>query len=113
MGSNDRITELCTIDDMTYISMPNDMILPEQPTIIANTLQEVLLIDDLKSQIKKLSPHVRLINQRVQEKIRKKYTESDEFKMLRISPSDETTVYDTYVNECCAWGQTEKAKLGL
>ena len=71
------------------------------------------LTDELKEKIKSATPHVRLINQRVVEKIREKYSEDDEFKMLRLAPSDESALYNDYVEECRALGRKEKGKLGL
>lgn len=110
---DDHITELCTINGVTYVSVPDGMELPEQPEQIAETLQEVELTDDLRKQIKKASPHIRLINQRVVEMIRDRYSVDDELKMLRLAPSDESTAYNDYVEECRAWGRQEKEKLGL
>ena len=44
-------TELCTISDTTYVHVPDDLTLPEQPEQI--TLVEVTLTDELREQIKK------------------------------------------------------------
>ena len=47
-------------------------------------------------------------------KIRKKYSESEEFKMLRLGTLDNTNIkfteYNSYVEECVNWGKSEKAK---
>jgi hypothetical protein len=40
-------------------------------------------------------------------------SQNDEIKMLRISPSEESTAYNEYVESCRAWGRTKKAKLGV
>ena len=93
---------------MTYISVPDSVILPSQPKEI--NLVEVVLLDDLKDQIKKASVHVQLINQRVRNKIAEKYSVSDELKALR---SGDTFEYNQYAEECRNWGKGEKAKLGL
>ncbi|MDD4592777.1 MAG: hypothetical protein PHG06_20485 [Parabacteroides sp.] len=109
-GTEERVTELCTIAGDTYVSVPDGIILPEQPEI---SILEVILSDDLISEIKAASPHVALINERVVELIRERYSVSDEIKMLRTGPTAETSAYNDYVEECRAWGRGEKAKLGL
>jgi len=111
LETEDRITELCTIDGITYVSVPDSIILPAQPEQI--TVEEVELTDELKESIKSASPHVQLINDRVVSKIREVYSLNDEIKMIRLSPSEESTAYNDYVEECRAWGRTEKARLGL
>ena len=107
-------TEVATLSDgLTYVSMPAATVLPTQPDEIKASVKEVALAADQVLEIKQKSPHVRLINQRVCEKIRDKYSVDDELKMLRIAPSIETTAYSAHVEDCRAWGQVEKAKLGL
>jgi hypothetical protein len=86
-----------------------------QPTEIAASI-EVLptpLPTDLRDAIRQASPHVRLIDQRVAEQIRTRYSVDDEIKLLRIAPSEETAAWNAYVEDCRAWGRAEKAKLGL
>lgn len=102
---------MCTLDGYSYVSVPDGMTLPDQPEQIS--VEPVNLTDDLKEAIKKASPHVALINERVVNMIREKYSISDEIKMLRIGPSDETSAYNSYAEECRAWGRSEKLKLGL
>jgi len=115
----DRITELCTINDETYINIPNSVVLPSQPEIITSTLIEVTLTDTLKNQISKKSMHIKLINQRVIERIRKLYSVNEEFKISRNKISLEPGAdipyeeFNAYVKNCVAWGKTEKAKIGL
>jgi hypothetical protein len=103
--------ELATVDGTTYVFLPDTSTLPPQPPEIA--VQPATLTDALRESIKVASPHVWLINQRVVDMIRQRYSVDDEIKMLRIAPSDETTAYNAYVEECRAWGRGEKAKLGL
>jgi len=91
--------------------VPDGMEIPNQPESI--NLEEITLTDELKTAIKAASSHVQLINQRVVDKIREKYSINDEIKMSRTRPSEEVSEYDEYVIECVVWGQTEKAKLGL
>ena len=111
LETEDRITELCTIDGITYVSVPDSITLPEQPEQI--TVEEVVLTDELKAAIKSESPHVQLINERVVAKIREIYSLNDEIKMIRLSPSEESTAYNDYVEECRDWGRAAKANLGL
>ena len=109
-----RITEHCTVDGWTYITVPDGVVLPEQPEIISATLTEINFEDEpeAKDIINEVSPHIQLINDRVVEKIRLLYSINDEIKMLRVGGAD-FEAYNTYVEECRAWGRAEKAKLGL
>ena len=111
LETEDRITELCTIDGITYVSVPDSIILPAQPEQI--TVEEVVLTDELKAAIKSESPHVQLINERVVAKIREIYSLNDEIKMIRLSPSEESAAYNEYVEACREWGRVAKANLGL
>jgi len=111
LETEDRITELCTIDGVTYVSVPDSITLPEQPEQI--TVEEVELTDELKESIKSASPHVQLINDRVVVRIREVYSLNDEIKMIRLSPSAESTAYNEYVEACREWGRVAKANLGL
>ena len=96
-----------------YISVPDGVTLPEQPEIIAQSLSEVVVTDDLKQQIKKASVHVQLINQCVRNKIAEKYLVEDEIKFMRLGLMGPASDYYQYVEECRNWGKAEKAKLGL
>lgn len=103
--------ELATIDDITYVCV--DVDLPEQPVEISDTVELVTVTNDIKKAISEASPHVQLINENVKNKIRERYQIEDEIKLLRTAPSEDFDVYNTYVEECRAWGRAEKAKLGL
>ena len=111
LGLESRITELCTIDGVTYISVPDGITLPEQPEQI--TVEEVALTDELKAAIRLASPHVQLIDERVVMKIREKYSVNDEIKLIRLGESDDYTTYNDYVESCRAWGAAAKARLGV
>ena len=111
LGLEDRITELCTIDGVTYVSVPDSITLPEQPEQI--TVEEVALTDELKAAIRLASPHVQLIDERVVMKIREKYSVNDEIKLIRLGASDDFTAYNDYVETCRAWGAAAKARLGV
>jgi len=104
-------TELCEIDGVTYVSVPDGVALPPQPAEI--TVVPVVLTDALREQIKAASPHVRLINQRVVERIREKYSQDDEIKMLSLSQSPEKDGYLAHVVACREWGAQEKAAISL
>lgn len=114
---NQRLgTELCTIDDVTYVSLPDGAMLPtEQPTEILASIQTLPtpVPDGLRDEIKAASPHVRLINERVRAAIAERYSLADEIKLLRTAPSPEMQAYDAYAEECRAWGRAQKAALGL
>jgi hypothetical protein len=62
-------------------------------------------------------PTVEEIDAQVVIKIRERYDENEEYKMLRFGIKDPTNPdfieYDTYAEECRAWGQAEKQRLGL
>ena len=120
-------TELATLPDgMTYVSIPDDIVLPKQPEKIANSVKVVILTEKQMKEIKQYSPHIRLINKRVREKIKEKYTHSDETKYIRLATMSlygkyplrdkdkiYITEYEKYVNNARKWGRAEKAKLGL
>ncbi len=107
-------TELATIDGVTYISLPDAATLPtDQPAEIATSIQTVTMTPELRDAIKAASPHYRLINTRVTEQIRTRYSADDEIKCLRIAPSAETDAWNAWVEECRAWGRAEKSALGL
>lgn len=109
-------TELATLaDGLTYVCLPAGAVLPaEQPAeILASIINPVTLTLAQVLDIKAASPHVRLINQRVAEQIADLYSLADEIKLLRTAPSPEHDVYNTYAENCRAWGRAEKAKLGL
>ncbi len=108
----DGSTELATVEGKTYCFVPDDSSLQEQPAEIADSIEPVVLTDALRGAIKAASPHVRLINERVAERIAARYSVSDEIKMLRLGGADRAT-YEAYVDECRAWGRAQKAAIGL
>jgi len=113
-GEEDKkITELCTINGDTYISVPDDLVLPGQPKQIS--LTPVITTDELKGQIEKVSPHIQLIKKRVREKITEKYSIEDELKVIRNKINDtdleKYTEYNAYVEGCIAEGTVKKAEL--
>lgn len=110
-----RITELCIINGDTYISVPDDLKLLEQPKQIK--LEPVILTDELKEQIEEVSPHIQLIKERIRNKIAEKYSIKDELKMIRNKINgidiEKYTEYNSYVESCIAEGKIKKVGLGI
>lgn len=111
--------ELATIDGETYVVIPNGLTLPEQPEEISAEL--VVLTPELRQTICSNSPHIHLIDERVVERIRERYTQNDELKYARLAWSDAKTAedlaelgeYDAHVESARSWGRDQKALLGL
>ena len=103
-------TELCTIEGVTYVSVPVDAELSDSQPV---EYQEVTLTDELRELIKSQSTHVQLINDRVKAKIAERYSLTDELKEIRNSSSPSFAVYADYVEDCRQWGSEQKAALGL
>jgi len=125
-GADDEqhCTELCTLDGVTYVAVPDGVALPEQPPEI--TIQPAELTSELKKAIRAASVHCAFIDERRQQKIRAMYSPDDETYMTRIGlkqalqagqmTADEgrkLMEYNSYVEECLAWARQERAKLGL
>lgn len=109
-----HVVELCTINGLTYVSVPDGLVLPDQPQEIECRL--VTLTDDLRAAITRNSPYLQLINSRVQNRIRDQYDHADELKLIRskgktTKATKEFEDYDQYVEGCRSWGQAEKAKV--
>ena len=107
--------ELCTLaDGRTVVALFDGFTLPaQQHAEIAASIEPLDLTDALREEISRLSPHIRLINQRVQAAIADRYSITDEIKLIRTAPSPEMEAYNAYAEECRAWGRAERAKLGL
>ena len=75
-------------------------------------IEDVELTEELRDKLKQISPHYKLINTRVVEKIREKYSLTDEIGLIR-KDGEEKDVYDAYVDECIQWGRAEKQKIGF
>ena len=125
-GANDDLncTELCTLGDITYLSVPDGVTLPDQPPEIE--LTPVTLSPELREQIKAASPHIQLISERMIQKIRAQYSVDDEMFFSRIGVGAATGMYAPTVGEMAdmqafglfvegvrQWGRDERAKLGL
>lgn len=119
-------TELCTIDGVTYVSVPDDD-LPEQAAqISASIVNPVTLTTELRESIKAASPHCALIHERMEAKIRDKYSLSDEQYFSRISSgaalglytfeageSEALQAFGDYIESVRQWGREQRGQLGL
>lgn len=123
-GAESQPLELCTIDDVTYISVPDGYVIEEQPSEIGFT--QTVLTDALMESIKANSRAIQLITERVQCRIREKYSLEDEQYFARIGvgaslgvytflPGEQDTLvaFGNYVEECRQYGKTQRAEFGL
>ena len=119
-------TELCTIDGVTYVAVPDGVTLPDQPSQIADSIKNVELTAELISTIKTHSSHCKFISVQVQHKIRQKYTMDDEMYFSRIASAtalgvyelkpgenEELMQYNGYIESVRLWAKQERIKLGL
>jgi hypothetical protein len=121
------ITELATIEGLTYVSVPDGVTLPaDQPAEIADSIQLVELTDSLRDAIKAASPHIQLINQRFIERLRERYSADDESYFTRIGVGKSLGIYEfkpgeqsqllafgVYAEGCRTWAKEQRAALGL
>lgn len=120
-------TELATIDDVTYVALPEGVVLPNpQPAEITASISTAAIDQATKEIIKSVSPHSLLINDRMQSMIRDSYPLEDELKYARIgagaamgmyTPTQEEindmTVFGEFIESVRQWGRDERAKIGL
>mgnify|MGYP003421246683 FL=1 len=124
MDSENQCTELCTLEGVTYVSVPDSVTLPDQPAEL--TITEATITPELRDAIKAASPHCRLITERMEMRISSKYSLSDEQYFARIGvgaalgaytfapgEQDELLAFGAYVEAARQWGRDERAKLGL
>jgi len=122
--------ELCTLPDgRTVVVLFDGHELPKDQHETIRASIEVLpapLPDDLKAAIRDASPHVRLINTQMQDRIRARYSAEDEMKFSRIGTGQALGLYKmtdaeklaiaefgAYLEECRQWGKSERSKLGV
>lgn len=125
-GFDDEIycTELATLDGVTYVAVPAGATLPDQPAEITPAVVD--LTPELRAQLKAASPHCELIAQRMEQKIRARYSLSDEQYFARIGvgvtlgsyvfepgEQDALIAFGAHVEAARQWGRDERAKLGL
>jgi len=106
------ITELCTIDGLTYVSIPDGMVLPGQPVQVQKTLKEITLTPELKAKIRQTSPHVKLLERRIAQNADEnvRLSKQDELNMECLknflpSPS----LGAAYIEECRKWEKKVQA----
>ena len=124
MDSENQCTELCTLEGVTYVSVPDSVTLPDQPAEL--TITEATITPELRDQIKAASPHVALIAKRMEQRIRERYSLSDEQFFSRIGvgvalgaytfgagEQDALLAFGAWVESARQWGRDEREKLGL
>lgn len=100
-GDVDGLTYFYSTDDVfNDYGLVCDQITPDNATL---------------SKLKRQSNHYKLINQRIVGRIREKYDENEEMKMLRVRDieTDDYDVYNAYVEECIQWGVEQKQAIGF
>lgn len=123
--SESSCTELATLPDgYTYVAVPKALTIPEQTSKIL--VEDVVLTPELSQALKAASTHCELISNRVEQKIRERYSINDEQYFSRIASGAALNLYSfesgeqealiafgDYVESCRQWGRQERAKLGL
>ncbi len=106
--------------------MPDGVTLPGQPAEIAESVEAVTVTPELREAIKAASPHCRLIQERMEDRIRNRYSLSDEQYFARIGvgvalgayqfepgEQDELLAFGTFVEDVRQWGREQRSALGL
>ena len=75
--------ELCEIDGLTYVAVPEVSSLPAQPEKIA--IADAVLTTELRAKIKAASPHCKLIKQRNLKAIESSYSLEDRLQIAAIA----------------------------
>lgn len=118
--------ELCELDGLTYVTLPDGMTLPPPDEKIAASVEDVTLDAPLRKRIKAASPHCQLIAERQVERLRAKYSIDDELYFARVgvsvarglyTPTAEETQemadFGDFVESVRQWGRTQRNELGL
>ncbi|MDD2664385.1 MAG: hypothetical protein PHD19_11595 [Dechloromonas sp.] len=118
--------ELATVDGVTYVFLPASATLGEQPAEIADSITEVTLDAVTRSAIKAASPHCRLIADRMQQRIRERYSLDDEMYFNRIGSAaaldlyqptadelHDLSAFNAHIDDVRDWGRQQRAALGL
>lgn len=116
--------ELCVLDGLTYVSVPDGSALPEQNLEIE--LLAVTVDFGLRERLKKASRAVMLIDQGVVDTIRSKYSIDDEQYFARIGvgvalgayafePGEQEALleFGNFVEACRKTGREQRAAIGL
>lgn len=119
--------ELCTLDGVTYVSLPDGAVLPPQPAQIASSVAVVVPDAALRVAIKSASPHCALIkDQGHQRVIDAGYSPEDQRKLDRLMAAKGAgintptagqlaaiTAFATASLAADAWASEQYAALGL
>lgn len=122
--------ELATLPDGRTVVVvgPGYSICEDQPSEITGSIEQLSnpLPAALRDEIRKASPHVRLIGERMQAKIRESYSAEDEMKFSRIGTGHALGFYvateaelaavqkfGIFVQQARTWAGAERAGLGL
>lgn len=121
-AGEEQIMEHGTIDGRIYFSGPDE--LPEQLPQL--DVQSVLVTDELREQLKRISPHFQLIATRIIDKIRERYPVDEELYLARIGvgaalgmyspPPDEQQElqeFAVFVEAARTWGRERRQELGI
>lgn len=116
--------ELGTINETSYVFVPDDIIPEDQPEEI--NLQPVDLIPDKREELKSSLRIFQIISDEQQRMIREKYTLDDEMYFARIGigyslglyefqPGEqaELEAFGLFVEYVREWGRQKRAELGL
>lgn len=117
--------ELCDIDGVRYVSIPDGASIPEQHQDIFLELMSPLP-DELKEAIKASSRACQLISDQMQAKIRERYSLEDEQYFARIGVGASLGAYTflpgemesllefgRFVEEVREWGRSKRGDIGL
>ena len=116
--------ELCDLDGLTYVTVPDGEVLPDQhPEIV---LAPVTVDYGLREKLKKSSRAVMLIDQGIVDAIRSKYSIDDEQYFARIGvgvalgaytfePGEQESLlaFGDFVEACRKIGREQRGALGL
>jgi len=99
-----RITELCAVDGLTYVFVPDGITLPGQKEIIAQSLKEVMLDTKLKAKIIEKSSYLQLTRKRMKGKtIAVRYSKHDENQLRSMEMFFDPVELDAHVGMCMEW----------
>jgi len=115
--------ELCLLSDgRTVVSVTGE--LPDQPVQI--TVSRLVVTQELISEVREKSPHLKLIDSLVDQRIRSKYPLDKELYLARISigslsgayeykqgEAEEVAAFGQYAEQARLWGKEQRAELGL
>lgn len=100
---DENVTELCTVGGITYVSIPDgvEIDMDIQPECVKDSIQNLEKAktpEELKALISEHSFHVKLIDERVRERIALKYPLHEEIKILRLALNGDDGINDNGLN---------------